>query len=337
MKKIYWWILLIPVAITPWLLLLSAGETADRQANEEFLQYYKIYSLSMPKSLSFAGNKVPLEEYDVAERYDREILTNVYWQSQTILMLKRAGRYFPMIEPILKAEGIPDDFKYVALAESGLQHVVSPAGAAGFWQFLDKTGKRYGLEVNENVDERYHIEKATKAACGYFKEAYAQLGNWSLVAASYNMGIEGVRKQIASQKVNNYFELYLNTETARYLFRILALKEIYEAPAKFGFQIGTKDLYTPIATVKLKADMSIGNLANWAVANGLNYKQVKLLNAWIRKPYLNITAPGKYYILDLPKDKIMKTNLAGEIKNDTLYLNNTQLPDRLDAKPIDAE
>jgi membrane-bound lytic murein transglycosylase D len=314
-------------------ILMSSGDTAQRQSNEAFKEHYKIFALGMPKTLSFAGQKVPLNDYDVIERYDREILTNVYWQSQTLLLLKRANRYFPLIEPILKAHQIPDDFKYVALAESGLQHVVSPANAAGFWQFLDKTGKRYGLEVNEEIDERYHIEKATKAACLYFKDAYNQLGDWSLVAASYNMGIEGVKRQLQNQGMGSYYDLYLNTETARYLFRIMAIKEICEKPDKYGFYLLEQDKYTPIATVKVKVDLSINNLAMWSKSNYINYKMLKLLNPWLRKPTLNV-APGKVYYIDLPKDKIMASPLAKQIINDTLLLDQTNLPEKLDPKPV---
>lgn len=313
-------------------LLISSGDTAQLKANEEFKQYYRIYALSMPKALSFAGQKVPLTDYDVIERYDREILTNVYWQSQTLLMLKRANRYFPVIEPILKANGIPDDFKYISLAESGLQHVVSPAGAAGFWQFLDKTGKRYGLEVNEEIDERYHIEKATVAACLYFKDAYNQLGDWSLVAASYNMGIDGVKRQLLNQGMKSYYELYLNTETARYLFRIMAIKEICEKPDKYGFYLLQEDKYAPLQTIKVKVDLGINNLALWAKSNYVNYKLLKLLNPWLRKPALNV-APGKVYYIDLPKDKIMQSPLAKSVVADTLLLVQTNLPERLDPKP----
>jgi hypothetical protein len=313
-------------------LLISSGDTAQLKANDEFKQYYRIYALSMPKSLSFADQKVPLTDYDVIERYDREILTNVYWQSQTLLMLKRANRYFPVIEPILKANGIPNDFKYIALAESGLQHVVSPAGAAGFWQFLDKTGKRYGLEVNEEIDERYHIEKATVAACLYFKDAYNQLGDWSLVAASYNMGIDGVKRQLLNQGMKSYYELYLNTETARYLFRIMAIKEICEKPDKYGFYLLQEDKYAPLQTIKVKVDLGINNLALWAKSNYVNYKLLKLLNPWLRKPALNV-APGKVYYIDLPKDKIMQSPLGKSVVADTLLLVQTNLPERLDPKP----
>ncbi|MCF8425709.1 MAG: transglycosylase SLT domain-containing protein [Bacteroidia bacterium] len=304
------------------LVLESHSPTEDKKNTEEFQQYYKIYALSAPKSISFAGTKISLADFDVAERYDKEILTNVYWQSQTVLLLKRANRFLPTIEKILKEQQIPADFKYVALAESGLQNVVSPANAAGFWQFLDKTGKRYGLEISEEVDERYHLEKATYAACAYFKESYAQLRDWSLVAASYNMGIEGVKKQMRAQSINNYFDLYLNTETSRYLFRIIAIKDICENPERFGFHVGINELYWPVSVVHVKVDLSITSLAQWSIDNNCNYKLVKLLNPWLRKPYINVPV-GKTYYIALPKDRILKSAVANKVKNDTLRFDDS--------------
>jgi hypothetical protein len=207
-------------------IFIKADVSEDQKAKSGFQSNYQIYSIPTPEFCTFAGQKISLRDPDAQERFDREMLTNVYWQSQTILFIKRANRFFPSIERILRQQGIPLDFKYLAIAESGLQQVVSPAGAAGYWQFLDKTGKRYGLEITEEVDERYNIEKSTLAACKYFKEAYAQFGDWALVAASYNMGIEGVKRQVRSQSIKKYEDLYLNTETSRYLFRILSIKEI---------------------------------------------------------------------------------------------------------------
>lgn len=300
-------------------VLASGTFTEDRKAAEEFSNYYRIYGISMPEYISFAGQRVPLTDFDVAERYDRELLTNVYWQSQTLLLLKRANRFFPTIERILKEQNIPDDFKYVALAESGLQNVVSPAGAAGFWQFLDKTGKRYGLEITEQVDERYHLEKATYAACKYFKEAYQQFNDWSLVAASYNMGIEGVKRQVINQGIKNYYDLYLNTETARYLFRIISLKNIHQNPAKHGFYITAQQYYHPVDYVTVPVTNSISNLQDWSLKQQCNYKLVKLLNPWLRKSFINVDL-GKTYFIQLPKNRIVGTDLWAKVKNDTLYL-----------------
>lgn len=310
----------ILLALIVLLFSIQAVKKEQARLHEEFNTYYKIYSLETPQTLTFAGSIIRMNDFDVAERYDRELLTNVYWQSQTLLLLKRANRYFPVIEPILKEHNIPDDFKYLALAESGLQHVVSPAGAAGFWQFLDKTGKKYGLEITDQVDERYHIEKSTVAACKYFKEAYAVFKDWNLVAASYNMGIEGVKRQIAAQGINNYFDLYLNTETARYLFRILSLKTIHKNPSKYGFYIASSQYYNPIQTIVVPVSNSISNLPLWSVQQNCNYKLLKILNPWLRKSYLNVE-PGKTYYIQLPKNKIQESaNLWAKVKNDTLYL-----------------
>ncbi|MEI6506856.1 MAG: transglycosylase SLT domain-containing protein [Bacteroidota bacterium] len=301
---------------------IRATLTEDDKQQKEFENYYRIYALSIPDNLSFAGEKVPLSDFDVKERYDRELLTNVYWQSQTLLMLKRTNRFFPTIEIILAENKIPEDYKYLALAESGLQNVVSPAGAAGFWQMLDKTAKNYGLEITDEVDERYHLEKSTEAACKYFKEAYGVFNDWALVAASYNMGIDGVKRQLQSQGVNNYYDLYLNTETSRYVLRAIALKEVMGHPTKFGFNFNRKQLYDFIPTIKVKVTSTIPDLAKYALDNGANYKLLKLLNPWLRKPTLTIT-DGKVYYISLPKDKLVQTDMIAKVSNDTINISDT--------------
>jgi hypothetical protein len=313
LKPLFGFVLL---ACVSGLLLLQFSGTEDVKRQSEFERYYRIYSLSIPDHLTFAGEAVPMTDFDIRERYDKEILTNVYWQSQTILMIKRANRFFPVIEHILKTYEVPDDFKYLAVAESGLQNVSSPAGALGYWQFLDKTGKMYGLEITDEVDERMHIEKSTEAACRYFREAYRQFGSWALVAASYNMGIEGLRKQLELQGVSSYYDLYLNTETSRYVLRMLALKQIMEQPERYGFHIAQKDLYPLIPTREILIDHTIDNFAGFAREYGLNYKTVKIFNPWLRKPLLTV-APGKSYVVRLPAD----TNLvapSGPEGSDTL-------------------
>ncbi|MES2560226.1 MAG: transglycosylase SLT domain-containing protein [Bacteroidota bacterium] len=310
------------VLLTVAVAFLNASHTEDDKLQEEFQQYYKIYTLNIPENLWFAGEAVPMNDFEVQERYDRELLTNVYWQSQTLLMLKRANRFFPTISSVLKQNNIPDDFKYLAVAESGLQNVSSPAGAMGYWQFLDKTGKMYGLEITDEVDERYHLEKSTEAACRYFREAYRDFNSWALVAASYNMGIDGVRKQLQNQGVNNYYDLYLNTETSRYVLRTLALKEIMEHPTLFGFNFTPKHLYNPIPTIKVKVTRSIPDLAKFALDNGANYKLLKVFNPWLRKQSLTV-AEGKTYYISLPKDKLVQTDLVNAILNDTIPLEKT--------------
>lgn len=303
---------------------IHATLTDDTRQQQDFEANYKIYSLPTPSTLMFAGEKVPLNDPEVQERYDREILTNTYWQSQTILMIKRANKFFPLIEKILAKNNIPDDMKYVALAESGLQNVVSPAGASGYWQFMEPTGKIYGLEISTEVDERYHIEKATEAACRYFKEAYAAFNSWPMVAASYNMGIEGLRKQMQQQGVTNYYDLLLNPETSRYVFRIIAIKEIIERPEKFGFTVLPSHKYRTEPVVKLRVVQSIPDLARYSLKNGMNYKILKTANPWLRKPSLNIPV-GKVYYLDVPEAAIRKAGLGSKIVNDTLDYFNTRM------------
>ena len=301
---------------------IRASFTEDDKLQKEFESYYKIYALSISDNLTFAGEKVPITDFDVKERYDRELLTNVYWQSQTLLILKRANRFFPSIQSILKKNNIPDDFKYISLAESGLQNVVSPSGAAGFWQLLEKTAKSYGLEITDEVDERYHFEKSTEVACKYFNEAHKEFNDWALVAASYNMGIDGLKKQLQSQGVNNYYDLYLNTETSRYVLRTLALKEVLEHPSQFGFNFNRKQLYDFIPTIKVKVTSTIPDLAKFALDNGANYKLLKILNPWLRKSTLTV-ANSKTYFICLPKDKVIQTDIFEKITNDTIDLVNT--------------
>ena len=187
---------------------------------------YQIRALKIPSNLEFAGERVPTEKGDIKERIDRELLVNTYWQSNGLLLFKRANKYFPIIEPILAKNGIPDDFKYLAVIESGLQDVTSPAGAKGFWQIMSSTAKENGLEVNSNVDERYHLEKATQVACDYINDAKQRFGSWTMAAAAYNAGNAGMSRRLKAQKVDDYYDLLLVSETSRYLPRIVAVKEI---------------------------------------------------------------------------------------------------------------
>ncbi|HRG57576.1 MAG TPA: lytic transglycosylase domain-containing protein [Bacteroidia bacterium] len=307
------------------LIVFSNKRAQDDYYKNEFRKNYKVYSLNLPSKLDFAGEAVPLNQFDVRESLDRELLLNTYWQSQSILLHKRAYRWFQKISPILKKNGIPDDFKYVALIESGFTNAVSPSGASGFWQFLDKTANNYGLTVNENIDERYHIQKATEAACKYFKEAYAKFGNWTLVAASYNMGINGIAKQMESQKVSNYYDLLLNQETARYIFRILALKEIMQSPQKYGFILRKSDLYPQIPIQQLAVDSSISNIADFSQKIGYNYKLIKLLNPWLRQNFLE-NKNKNTFVIDIPTknfdemmlNEIYLGNPKYNLKNDSL-------------------
>ncbi|MCF6222702.1 MAG: lytic transglycosylase domain-containing protein [Flavobacteriaceae bacterium] len=256
---------------------------------------YEIRALKIPKNLNFAGERVPIEKMDVKERIDRELLVNTYWQSNGLLFFKRAHKFFPVIEPILKEFGIPDDFKYLALIESGLQNVTSPAGAKGFWQLMPKTAKEYNLEVNSNVDERYNIEKSTIAACKYLLEAKEKFGNWTLTAAAYNAGKRGISRRIEAQQVDDYYDLLLVDETARYLPRIVAIKEIISNPYKYGFVFEKEDLYNQIKTKSIKIDTAITDLASFALNQKINYKILKIHNPWLRESKLNNKTNRVYY------------------------------------------
>ncbi|HIO58732.1 MAG TPA: lytic transglycosylase domain-containing protein [Flavobacteriales bacterium] len=251
------------------------------------------------ENIELAGEAVPINGFGVMENLDRELIVNTYRHSSTILYLKRASRWFPLIERILAEEGIPDDFKYLAVIESGLSQAVSPAGARGFWQFMSKTAPEYGLEVSHTVDERYDVEKSTRAACNYLKESYEKFGSWSLAAASYNMGRAGVSKHLKAQGVDNYWDLHLNSETGRYVYRLLAVKEVLSSPELFGFTLSPSELYSPhdVRLVDVSADIS--NLSDFALQNGSNLRELKALNPWLRKGYLNVKQ-GKTYRIYFP-------------------------------------
>lgn len=252
-----------------------------------------------PTDIDFAGEKAPLNITDVRERFDRELLVNANLHASTRLIIKRANRAFPVIEPILKRYGVPDDFKYLAVIESGLVNVVSPAGARGVWQFMPETAKQYGLEVNDIVDERYHLEKSTEAACKYLLAAKDKFGSWTLAAASYNGGVNGVNRQITFQGVTNYYDLLLTEETARYVFRILALKEIMKNPAQYDFSLQPDELYQVIPARQIEVNASVPDLAVFAKEQGINYKILKIHNPWLRDRKLDV-ATGKVYKLEIP-------------------------------------
>lgn len=283
-------------------VLVISGSSYDKVYEKRQAQDYHVFSIDVPKQMNFAGEDVPLNQYDVRERLDRELHVNAYWQSSTLLMIKRANRFFPRISPILKKYNVPDDFKYLALAESGFQDVVSPSGAEGYWQFISETGKRYGLEIDNEVDERYNIDSATAAACRYFLESYKKFNSWTMVAASYNMGYDGLQKVADKQKARSYYDIELNQQTARYVFRILAIKEIMEHPSKYGFNYLKKHLYYPIPTERKIVDKATPDLVDWAIANGINYKILKEFNPWLKTYTLN-NAGKKTYSIEVPKDK----------------------------------
>ena len=235
----------------------------------------------LPHEMIFCGQTIYIKDEDIKEKLDRELLVNTYFQSSTTQTIKRANRYFPIIEPILKEYGIPTDFKYLAIIESSLLQATSPAGAKGFWQFMPVTAKERGLIVSAEVDERLNIEKSTRAACEYLKQAKIELSDWVLAAASYNRGIGGVRQDMKWQGTKNYFDTHMNSETGRYVYRILAVKLIFENPVNYGYNIPKNDLYEPFRTTNVTIKSSIANLAEWAKLKGINYKILVKLNPWI--------------------------------------------------------
>ncbi|MFN8699481.1 MAG: lytic transglycosylase domain-containing protein [Flavobacteriales bacterium] len=275
------------------------GAEANLHYSRQIAEKYRVFSLPLPEKASFAGEEVPMNEWDVRERMDRELLVNTYWQSNTLLAIKRAQRWFPVIEPILSKYEVPDDFKYLAVVESGLTMAVSPSGATGFWQFLEATGKEYELEVNEEVDERYHVEKSTEAACRYLLEAYNRFGSWTMAAASYNIGQAGLERQLGRQQAADYWNLLLNEETSRYVFRILAVKEILSRPDQFGFVVRPVDLYEPLTSREMVIDSAVPDFAVWAKDQGISYKTLKLYNPWLRLNYLR-NKERRQYTIRLP-------------------------------------
>lgn len=285
------------------LLFIYALQDAptDENFEKKVINDYNVYALQVPEHLSFAGERVPLENPDILERMDRELLVNTYWQSNGLLMFKRAKKYFPVIEPILAKYGVPDDFKYLAVIESGLTNAVSPAGARGVWQIMKTTGRENGLEVNTNVDERYHLEKATEVACRYLLRAKENLGSWTLAAAAYNAGNTGISRRLKEQNVSDYYDLLLGEETGRYVFRIVALKEILSHPDKYGFNFREKDLYTKVPTFKVEVDTAVTDFTKFAERFGINYKILKIHNPWLREPHLNNTSRKQYFI-EIPKE-----------------------------------
>jgi len=277
-------------------LFLFADSTGIATVKELPTTHSPVLSPTYPKGLSFAGEVVPVGDVDVAERLDRELLVNTYWHSNTVLSLKRANRYFPLMEAILKKNGVPEDFKYLALIESGLTNVVSPAGATGFWQIMKATGIQYGLEISSEIDERYHLERSTEVACQYLKEAYTKFGSWTAAAASYNMGMGGLQKQMNRQNANDYYDLLLNAETSRYVFRILAVKVIFENPRAYGFFLDEKELYTTVPEREVAISLPTEDLAEFAAAQGISYKALKIHNPWLRQSYLKTGRQSSYNV-----------------------------------------
>lgn len=254
----------------------------------------------IPDTMTFCEQEIDLTEFDAKERLDKELLTNTFYHSNTYQYFKRANRYFGELERILSEENMPDDLKYLSLIESGLTQAVSPSGAKGFWQFMPAAAKEYGLVVNREIDERYHVEKSTRAACAYLKNAYVKFEDWPLTAAAYNRGVGGIQSDLENQDVEGYMDLYLNRETGRYFFRMLALKLIFENPEAYGFQPEEMFLYEPWKTRKIDVAESIPDLVKWARENGSNYRELKVLNPWILGKALTVNQ-NKSFIIELPE------------------------------------
>ncbi|MCD4736180.1 MAG: lytic transglycosylase domain-containing protein [Bacteroidales bacterium] len=293
-----------------------------------FKKNYRIFSPYIPSSVNFAGEPCPTDLVYIREKLDRELLINTYWHTSTLLNFKRAYRYFPEIEKILAENGIPDDFKYLALTESGLMNVVSPSGAAGFWQFMEKTAREYSLEVNTYVDERYHFEKSTNAACKYILDAYEEYGSWSLTAAAYNAGKGRISESLKNQSVGDYYDLYLNKETSRYIFRILAIKTIFQNPTQYGFYLKETDMYPPVTLQTIEIDSTILNLADFAKQQGTNYMLLKNYNPWLRSKKLPVGNDKKYF-LDLPLKKDLFFNNLTKGYDDQTVLGDSITFERL--------
>jgi membrane-bound lytic murein transglycosylase D len=266
---------------------------------EEYAHPLQAISFDVPKNITFAGEKVPLKLPDVKERLDKELQINTYLHSNTLFLIKRANRWLPQIEKILRKHDIPDDFKYLPLIESNLLNVISPANAVGYWQILKTSGKEFGLEISNEVDERYDPLKATEAACLYLKKSYEKFGNWTLVAASYNRGMTGVENALKNQHVNSYYDLYLNDETSRYVFRILAIKEIILNSAKYGFKVNPKHLEEIEPLRYVEVNQTIEDLVAFSQRHGINYKLLKRHNPWLREEKLTVRK-GKTYRIAIP-------------------------------------
>lgn len=333
MRKIRHLIWLLPLAAAGFIIfgiLAFAGQhhAPEDRYDELRTHYSRNFSVPVPSKLDFAGEEVPLQLFYVRESLDRELLVNAYWHSSTLLMMKRSWRYFPMIDSVLRAQGIPSDFRYLALIESSLDQVVSPSGAAGLWQFMKATAQSYGLEVNQEIDERYHPLKSTVAACKYLKDAHARFKNWTLAAASYNCGMDAIDKALKSQLANSYYDLNLNRETLRYVYRILAIKVIYNSPAAYGFYLRTNDLYPPVTCKAVRVDSAVVSWAQFAKSNRISYRMLKELNPWLLGNTLTNKEKKAYSVLlPLPGSENYSTLLKNA--DSSMLFNDTTRVDQM--------
>lgn len=297
MKSSYLYSLVLVLSFVVLGLLLQAFQGNSNDTPSHISKQHIAPHVLISDDIQFAGEAVPVDIFYVREALEQELIVNTYWHSSTIQLLKRQARWFPFIDSMLRANNIPVDFKYLCVAESGLKNVVSPAGAAGFWQIMKDTGKSYGLEVNSDIDERYNLEKATKVACAYLQEAYDEFGSWTLAAASYNAGMNKIRKEIKRQSENDYYRMNFGTETARYLFRILALKQILSKPKAYGFFV--KDVYEPLRYQSIKIDTTVHHLGNFSKELGISYRTLKYYNPWLRTSKLPDKS-RKVYKINIP-------------------------------------
>ncbi len=297
--------IILAVCIGATIPILTGSSHIVHQDSDQPEVPYSVASPSVPAQATFAGTTIDLRRYDRRERMDREMMAFTYMHSSTMLMIKRANRYFPVIEPILKQNGIPDDFKYLMAIESSLNTLAkSPAGAAGLWQFMPATARQFGLEVTDNVDERYHIEKSTRAACRYLKEAYAKYSDWMAVSASYNAGQGRISGQLDKQSAEHAMDLWLVEETSRYMFRILAAKAVFNDPQRYGFLLKSEDLYPVIPCKEVSVSTPIDSLSNFAQKQGVTYAQLRDFNPWLRDASL-INKTRKTYVLQIPTQEGM--------------------------------
>jgi hypothetical protein len=300
LRSISAFVIIIAAFLTLALFSSSSGEQKEKQLTH--VDHYstlpqKIKSIPIDKAFTFAGETVPIDNFDVYERLDRELLRNAYYHSNTLIILKRTNRFFPVIEKILAENGVPEDFKYLAVAESDLSNAVSPSGAKGVWQFLEATGKAFNLEINDDVDERYHLEKSTEAACKYIKSMKEKFGSWTMAAAAYNTGETRLAKEKEVQRTGNYFDLNLNPETSQYVFRILALKEIMSNPKEYGFLIEEAEKYAPLDNYKtVEVNETIANFGDFAKEQGTTYRMLKVYNPWLVSTSLSNSSKKTYEI-----------------------------------------
>lgn len=316
--------LVLMIVITFTMSIIAIKTANKRPVSLEHI-VIQSHDIEFCDDIYFAGERVPLEMFNIRERYERELLSNTYFHSNTMVLLKRSKRWFPVIEPILEKHGIPDDFKYLCVIESYLSNVVSPAGAAGFWQFMKATAKEYGLEINKEIDMRYNVELETEAACKYFLKAYERFGSWTLVAAAYNAGTSRVSKFMKEQGVDSYYDLLMAEETERYVFRILAIKTIFEDPEKYGIYVSNSLSYEPYKYKTVIVKESIDNLAEFAQSHDITYKLLKVFNPWLRSNTLKVDK-GKTYEIKIPKEPFNITH--GHVMNligDEQFFDNDSL------------